>query len=123
MKIFSDEKMEHQSGSMVTRNDKIRFRVRQMTIEDVTTVLEIWAKNNLHEGTQTIQSFMVQDPEGFIVAEQIYDPDDDDLEENPNQTTDNDEDSVSTKKSKKILLRIFNCFHIQCFYHLSSQNR
>ncbi|OTF76728.1 GNAT family acetyltransferase-like protein, partial [Euroglyphus maynei] len=92
--------MEHQSDSMVTRNDEIRFRVRQMTIEDVTTVLEIWAKNNLHEGTQTIQSFMVQDPEGFIVAEQIYDPDDDDLEENPSQTTDNDEDSVSTKKTK-----------------------
>ncbi|KAH7645880.1 holothin acyltransferase [Dermatophagoides farinae] len=81
--------MEHHnlSSLMTTKNDKIRFRVRQMTNEDVPTVLEIWAKNNLHEGTHTIQSFMIQDPEGFIVAEQINDSDD--LDGNPSQTIGN----------------------------------
>ncbi|XP_075678268.1 holothin acyltransferase-like isoform X2 [Dermatophagoides pteronyssinus] len=83
--------MEHHnivSSIMIGKNNKmIKFRVRQMTINDINTVLGIWAKNNLHEGTQTIQSFMIQDPEGFIVAEQIFDDDDDQDEKPKNDET------------------------------------
>ncbi|CAG2177492.1 unnamed protein product, partial [Oppiella nova] len=39
-----------------------------MTADDVPQVLQIWADNNLHEGTHTIQSFLNVDPEGFVVA-------------------------------------------------------
>ena len=84
-------------------NNMIKFRVRQMTINDVNTVLEIWAKNNLHEGTQTIQSFMIQDPEGFIVAEQIFDDDEDEKPKNDGETmTNNGENDQNCKKNKKI---------------------
>lgn len=82
-------------------NNMIKFRVRQMTINDINTVLGIWAKNNLHEGTQTIQSFMIQDPEGFIVAEQIFD-DDDDQDEKPKNDetmTNNGESGQNCKKN------------------------
>lgn len=42
--------------------------IRLMKEEDISQVLEIWRLIGLHEGTQTIQSFMKVDPEGFAVA-------------------------------------------------------
>src|SRR6185312_9823649 len=39
--------------------------IRVMKEEDISQVLEIWRIIGLHEGTQTIQSFMKVDPEGF----------------------------------------------------------
>lgn len=52
-----------------------QYRVRYMKPEDVPSVLEIWADNDLHEGTYSINSFMAQDPEGFVVAVEIEDVD------------------------------------------------
>ena len=49
---------------------KDEFVVRKMTREDVEQVLEVWREIGLHEGTQTIYSFMAVDPDGFAVAEQ-----------------------------------------------------
>lgn len=57
--------------AMTTNDNQIRFQIRQMKVDDIEAVLEIWALNNLHEGTNTIQSFMVQDSEGFVVAVEL----------------------------------------------------
>lgn len=47
------------------------YRIRRMRPEDVPAVLEIWAANDLHEGLHTIQSFMSVDPDGFVVAVEV----------------------------------------------------
>ena len=44
------------------------FYVRKMIEDDVNEVLEIWGENDLHEGTETIKSFLKVDPDGFWVA-------------------------------------------------------
>ena len=59
------------SGTTTTTNDKLSppsVIVRRMKEEDVDQVLKLWTEIGLHEGTQTIQSFMSVDPEGFAVA-------------------------------------------------------
>lgn len=76
------------SITTVTTNDnQIRFQVRQMKVDDVEAVLEIWALNNLHEGTNTIQSFMVQDSEGFVVAVEMDETSEDNSDNNENNNS------------------------------------
>ena len=61
-----------ESNEATTTNDKPlptpSVAVRRMKEEDVDQVLKLWTEIGLHEGTQTIQSFMSVDPEGFAVA-------------------------------------------------------
>src|SRR5699024_4605328 len=58
-----------------------QYRIRRMRVEDVPAVLEIWADNDLHEGIDTIQSFMAVDPDGFVVAVEVSDQEDDHVDD------------------------------------------
>jgi hypothetical protein len=42
--------------------------IRKMEQEDVEEVAEVWRLIGLHEGIQTIRTFMQVDPDGFVVA-------------------------------------------------------
>lgn len=42
--------------------------IRLMHENDVPRVLDIWRQIGLHEGLETIQSFMQVDPQGFYVC-------------------------------------------------------
>ena len=48
--------------------DGIKYHVRRMKFEDIDEVLKVWKEIGLYEGTNTIQSFLTIDPEGFYVA-------------------------------------------------------
>lgn len=65
--------MPHDCTRMQAEED-VSFTVRRMEVSDVPQVLEIWKSIGLHEGTQTIQSFMAVDPQGFAVAQDSKDP-------------------------------------------------
>lgn len=85
------------STSQPQQNPMPQFRIRRMHETDVSQVLEIWAENNLHEGTGTIQSFLRVDPNGFYVAVEME-----------NAVSENEADSkraitVSSKSDTKLL--------------------
>ena len=42
--------------------------IRQMEEKDIPEVAEVWRLIGLHEGIETIRSFMQVDPQGFAVA-------------------------------------------------------
>lgn len=64
---------DHQPPSSMVKSTMPKYRIRRMRMEDVEEVLKIWAENDLHEGIDTIQSFMRADPHGFVVAVQVDD--------------------------------------------------
>lgn len=66
-----EENREKRLLKMETKSSIPQYRIRYMRPEDVASVLEIWASVDLHEGTHTIQSFLAQDPEGFVVAVEV----------------------------------------------------
>lgn len=60
------------AGSSVRKRNPLRqapaHLIRQMHEQDIEEVAEVWRLIGLHEGIQTIRSFMQVDPSGFAVA-------------------------------------------------------
>lgn len=89
------------------------YRIRRMKPEDVPGVLEIWALNDLHEGTGTIQSFMAQDPDGFVVAVEVEDDHREEQSSGAVQVlvTDDDDDDLESSSSTRMHPLFEKCRH------------
>ena len=45
-----------------------KFKVRKMTKDDAQEALEVFASHDLHEGKDSVMTFLEVDPDGFYVA-------------------------------------------------------